>query len=152
LSLWQIASCFFPWIPAETWPLDKIAMLASACARLPDGTGLQLSEELLFPYASDPKHLGAEIGVIAILHTWGQNLLLHPTIHCVIPAGGFSPDHRRWIRPRYAFILPVKVLSRVFRGKFLGFSFPTFGNMPMATSMPRVRIWVTTLFRLCEAV
>jgi hypothetical protein len=73
----------------------------------------------LLEIASDPKHLGAEIGVIAILHTWGQNLLLHPHIHCVIPAGGFSPDHRGWIHPRYAFFLPVKVLSRVFRGKFL---------------------------------
>ena len=56
---------------------------------------------------------------IAILHTWGQNLLLHPHIHCVIPAGGLSLDHRRWVRPRYPFFLPVKVLSRVFRGKFL---------------------------------
>ncbi len=69
--------------------------------------------------AIDPKHLGAEIGMISILHTWGQNLLLHPHIHCAIPAGGLSPDHRRWIRPRYPFFLPVKVLSRVFRGKFL---------------------------------
>src|SRR5215469_5610042 len=77
------------------------------------------STQTLLAIASDPKHLGAEIGVIAILHTWGQNLLLHPHIHCVIPAGGFSPDHRRWIRPRYAFFLPVKVLSRIFRGKFL---------------------------------
>ena len=69
--------------------------------------------------ASDPKHLGAEIGVIAILHTWGQNLLLHPHIHCVIPAGGLSLDQRRWVHPRYPFFLPVRVLSRVFRGKFL---------------------------------
>ena len=77
------------------------------------------SAQTLLKIASDPKHLGAEIGVIAILHTWGQNLLLHPHIHCVIPAGGLSPDHRRWIRPRYSFFLPVRVLSRVFRGKFL---------------------------------
>ena len=63
--------------------------------------------------------LGAEIGVISILHTWGQNLLLHPHIHCAIPAGGLSPDHRQWVRPRRPFFLPVKVLSRVFRGKFL---------------------------------
>jgi hypothetical protein len=77
------------------------------------------SAQTLLEIASDPKHLGAEIGVIGILHTWGQNLLLHPHIHCVVPAGGFSPDHRRWIRPRYPFFLPVKVLSRVFRGKFL---------------------------------
>ena len=77
------------------------------------------SAQTLLAIASDPKHLGAEIGVIGILHTWGQNLLLHPHIHCVVPAGGFSPDHRRWVRPRYPFFLPVKVLSRVFRGKFL---------------------------------
>src|SRR5438132_4655356 len=77
------------------------------------------SAQTLLEIASDPKHLGAEIGVIAILHTWGQNLLLHPHIHCVIPAGGLSLDHRRWVRPRYPFFLPVKVLSRVFRGKFL---------------------------------
>jgi hypothetical protein len=77
------------------------------------------SAQTLLDIASDPKHLGAEIGVIAILHTWGQNLLLHPHIHCVIPAGGLSPDHRRWLRPRYPFFLPVKVLSRVFRGKLL---------------------------------
>ena len=75
--------------------------------------------QTLLGIASDVKHLGAEIGVIAILHTWGQNLLLHPHIHCVIPAGGLSRDHRRWLRPRYPFFLPVKVLSRVFRGKFL---------------------------------
>jgi predicted RNA-binding Zn-ribbon protein involved in translation (DUF1610 family) len=77
------------------------------------------SAQTLLEIAFDPKHLGAEIGVIAILHTWGQNLLLHPHLHCVVPGGGFSPDHRRWIRPRYPFFLPVKVLSRVFRGKFL---------------------------------
>ena len=75
--------------------------------------------QTLLEIASDAKHLGAEIGVIAILHTWGQNLLLHPHIHCVIPAGGLSLDRCRWLRPRYPFFLPVKVLSRVFRGKFL---------------------------------
>jgi predicted Zn-ribbon and HTH transcriptional regulator len=77
------------------------------------------SAQTLLEIASDPKHLGAEIGVVAILHTWGQNLLLHPHLHCVIPAGGLSLDHRRWVRPRYPFFLAVKVLSRVFRGKFL---------------------------------
>jgi len=77
------------------------------------------STQTLLAIASHAKHLGAQIGGIAILHTWGQNLLLHPHIHCVIPAGGLSPDHRRWVRPRYPFFLPVKVLSRVFRGKLL---------------------------------
>ncbi len=83
------------------------------------------SAQTLLEIAADPKHLGAKIGVISILHTWGQNLLLHPHIHCAIPAGGLSLDHCRWIRPRYPFFLPVKILSRVFRGKFLaGFETP----------------------------
>jgi predicted Zn-ribbon and HTH transcriptional regulator len=73
----------------------------------------------LLEVAADPKHLGAEIGILSILHTWGQNLLAHPHIHCVIPAGGIAPDGGHWVRPRYAFFLPVKVLSRVFRGKFI---------------------------------
>lgn len=77
------------------------------------------SAQTLLEVAADPHHLGAEIGVICILHTWGQNLLLHPHIHCAIPAGGLSPDHKRWIHSRDRFFLPVKVLSRVFRGKFL---------------------------------
>ena len=77
------------------------------------------SAQTLLEVAADPQHLGAKIGVISILHTWGQNLLLHPHIHCAIPAGGLSPDHQRWIRCRDRFFLPVKVLSRVFRGKFL---------------------------------
>ena len=67
--------------------------------------------------AADPRPLGAEIGVLSILHTWGQTLVRHPHVHCVVPAGGLSPDHQRWIYPKCAgFFLPVKVLSRVFRG------------------------------------
>lgn len=69
--------------------------------------------------AADPKWLGAEIGILSTLHTWGQNLQTHPHIHCVIPQGGLAPDHKRWIHPRYRFFVPVKVLSKVFRGKFL---------------------------------
>jgi predicted Zn-ribbon and HTH transcriptional regulator len=75
----------------------------------------------LLEIAADPKHLGAKIGILSILHTWGQNLLAHPHVHCVIPAGGISRDHTHWVHPRYpGFFLPVKVLSRVFRGKFIG--------------------------------
>ena len=80
----------------------------------------QTSAATLREVAADPRHLGAEIGVLSILHTWGQTLVRHPHVHCVVPAGGLSPDHQRWIRPKYAgFFLPVKVLSRVFRGKFV---------------------------------
>jgi len=77
------------------------------------------SAETMLQIALDPKHLGAEIGFLSVLHTWGQNLRHHPHAHCVIPAGGLSPDHRRWIHPHYRFFLPHHVLSRVFRGKFV---------------------------------
>ena len=75
--------------------------------------------ETLRTIAADPKHLGAEIGFIAILHTWGQNLLHHPHLHCVVPGGGASPDGERWISCRPGFFLPVRVLSRLFRRLFL---------------------------------
>ena len=77
------------------------------------------SAATLLEVAADPRHLGAEIGFLSVLHTWGQNLQHHPHIHCVIPSGGLSPDHQSWIHPRYPFFLPVKVLGRVFRGKFV---------------------------------
>jgi hypothetical protein len=76
------------------------------------------SAAALLEIAGDAKHLGAEIGFLSVLHTWGQNLQLHPHVHCVIPAGGLSPDLQRWVHPRYLF-LPVKVLGQVFRGKFI---------------------------------
>ena len=75
--------------------------------------------ETLLEVAADPEHLGADLGFLSVLHTWGQNLLHHPHIHCVIPAGGLSPDQTVWVHPRYHFFLPVEVLSRVFRGKFI---------------------------------
>ena len=77
------------------------------------------SAATLLEVAADPKHLGAEIGFLSVLHTWGQTLQPHPHVHCVVPGGGLSPDHRRWIRSRNHFFLPVKVLSKVFRGKFV---------------------------------
>lgn len=75
--------------------------------------------EALTMIAADPKHLGAEIGVTAVLHTWGQNLDHHPHVHCIVPGGGFSPDRSRWVRCRPGFFLPVRVLSRLFRRLFL---------------------------------
>jgi Putative transposase/Transposase zinc-binding domain len=80
----------------------------------------QTSAATLREVAADSQHLGAEIGVLSMLHTGGQTLVRHPHVHCVVPAGGLSSDHHRWIRPRHAsFFLPVKVLSQVFRGKFV---------------------------------
>src|SRR5271169_1215759 len=69
--------------------------------------------------AADPRHLGAEIGLVAVLHTWGQNLHHHPHVHCLVPGGGLSPDGMRWIACRRGFFLPVPVLSRLFRRLFL---------------------------------
>ncbi len=80
---------------------------------------LRSAAETLLRLAADPKHLGAQIGVLALLHTWGQNLQLHPHAHCVVPGGGLSPDGTHWIGSSDKFFLPVRVLSRVFRGKFL---------------------------------
>src|SRR6202163_1124084 len=76
------------------------------------------SAETLPEVARYPKRLGAEIGFFSVLHTWSQKLTAHPHVHCVVPAGGLSADHTRWIKPRYDFFLPVEVLSHVFRGKF----------------------------------
>ena len=75
--------------------------------------------ETLRTIAADPKHLGAEIGFFAVLHTWGQNLLHHPHLHCVVPGGGLSPDGKRWISCRPNFFLHVRVLRRLFRRLFL---------------------------------
>jgi hypothetical protein len=79
----------------------------------------EASAATLLDIAAHPKHLGAQLGFLSILHTWGQTLTPHPHIHCVVPGGGLAPDHSRWIASRSSFLLPVKVLSRVFRGKFL---------------------------------
>src|SRR5215469_14288410 len=79
------------------------------------------TSETLRTIAADPKHLGAEIGFFAVLHSWGQNLMFHPHLHCVVPGGGLSPDGQRWIACRRDFFLPVRVLSCRFRRLLLEF-------------------------------
>jgi Putative transposase/Transposase zinc-binding domain len=79
----------------------------------------QATAETLKTIAADPKHLGAEIGFFAVLHSWGQNLQFHPHLHCVVPGGGLSPDGSRWIACQPNFFLPVEVLSCLFRRLFL---------------------------------
>jgi hypothetical protein len=103
---------------------------------------------------ADPQWLGAEIGFLGILHTWGQNLQAHPHVHCILPAGGLSFDHQRWVHPRYAF-LPAKVLSKVFRGKFTAslknafrrgaLQFP--GTLQAIGTAMAFRAFLRTLFR-----
>ncbi len=77
------------------------------------------SSETLMELGKDPKYLGAEIGHISILHTWGQNLMDHPHVHSIVPAGGLSLDGEKWIYSKKKFFIPIKVISRVYRGKFM---------------------------------
>jgi hypothetical protein len=77
------------------------------------------SAQTLQDVAADPRHLGARLGFLAVLHTWGQNLMHHPHVHCIVASGGLSRDGSRWIAGHKKFLLPVRVLSRVFRGKYL---------------------------------
>ena len=86
------------------------------------------TSETLRTIAADPKHLGAEIGFFAVLHSWGQNLMFHPHLHCVVPGGGLSPDGQRWIACRRDFFLPVRVLSCRFRRLFLEFLEKAFAD------------------------
>jgi Putative transposase/Transposase zinc-binding domain len=83
------------------------------------GLLMRAAAETLLEVAANPIHLGAEVGVLAVLHTWGQNLTLHPHVHCVVTGGGLAPDESRWIAGRDDYFLPVPILRRVFRGKFL---------------------------------
>jgi Putative transposase/Transposase zinc-binding domain len=97
----------------------EIAHLALQNKRLIYNLLFHTSAETLLEIARNPRHLGAEIGFFSVLHTWDQRLQHHPHVHCVVAAGGLAPDHARWISSHRAFFLPVKVLSRVFRGKFV---------------------------------
>jgi hypothetical protein len=98
---------------------EEIARLAFYNQKVAYDILFRATAETLLTIARDPRHLGAEIGFFAILHTWGQNLHFHPHLHCVIPGGGISPDQSRWIACLPGFFLPVRVLSRLFRRLFL---------------------------------
>src|SRR5215471_19224667 len=97
----------------------QLATLALHNKKVIYGLLLRASAETLLEIARNPTHLGAEIGFFSLLHTWNQKLQLHPHVHCLIPAGGLSRDHTRWIRSHPRFFLPLYVLRRVFRGKFI---------------------------------
>jgi hypothetical protein len=98
---------------------DKIAALAYQNKEVVYNILFQATAETLRTIAADPKHLGAEIGFFAVLHTWGSALLHHPHLHCVIPGGGLSSDGTRWVPCKPGFFLPVRVLSLLFRRLFL---------------------------------
>jgi Putative transposase/Transposase zinc-binding domain len=105
-----------------------IGRLALQNAKLIYTILFRAASQTLLEIAADPRHLGASIGFLAVLHTWGQNLHLHPHLHCIVPGGGISPDGSRWIACRKSFFLPVRVLSRLFRKKFLRFLRTAFGK------------------------
>lgn len=98
---------------------DSLAQLALQNARMIYNLLFRAASETLLRISADPKHLGARIGFFAVLHTWGQSLMPHPHLHCVVPAGGLSLDGLRWTSCRPRFFLPVRVLSSLFRGLFL---------------------------------
>jgi len=102
----------------------ELAPLALQNKRVAYGLLFRAASRTLLEVAADPKHLGAQIGCLMVLHTWGQNLTHHPHIHAVVTGGGLSPDGSRWVHGktsvrRQPFFAPVKILSRVFRGKFI---------------------------------
>ena len=113
------------------------------------------SGETLLEVARDPRHLGAEIGFFSVLHTWNQKLRLHPHVHCVVPAGGLSLDHARWVRSRDNYFLPKAVLRKVFRGKFVAALRQAFQNGELRfpeklklLSEPKIfAAWLRPLFR-----
>lgn len=98
---------------------ETVARIAFQNKRLVYDLLFRAAADTLLEVAADPKHLGSQIGFVGVLHTWGQNLLHHPHVHFVVPGGGIAPDQATWKKCRAGFFLPVRVLSRVFRGKFL---------------------------------
>ena len=113
------------------------------------------SADTLLEVARNPKHLGAEIGFFSVLHTWTQQLNLHPHVHCVVPAGGLSLDHTRWVRSRDKYFLPKKVLSELFRGKFVAALKEAFqngqlnfqGNLKLLAEPKTFAAWLRPLHR-----
>jgi hypothetical protein len=120
---------------------EQIAAIAYQNKELIYGMLFRAAAETLSTIAADPKHLGAEIGFFAVLHTWGQNLLHHPHLHCVVPGGGIAPDGSRWISCCARFFLPVRVLSRLFRRLFLTYLQEAFdaGKLRFFSSLEGLR-------------
>src|ERR1700730_344983 len=116
---------------------------------------LRTSAETLLEVARSPQHLGAEIGFFSVLHTWNQKIELHPHVHCVVPAGGLSLDHSHWVPSRSRFFLPISVLRRVFRGKFVDGLKSAFqhgqlrfsGDLALLAQPKTFASWLRPLFR-----
>lgn len=120
---------------------QSIAALTLQNEKLLYGVLMSAAADTLKEVAADPRHLQAQIGVLAVLHTWGQNLHHHPHVHCVVPGGGLSQDGQRWIDCPSGFFLPVRVLSIVFRAKFLKHLKAAYekGELTLAGSLASLR-------------
>ena len=120
---------------------EEIAAIAYQNKEVVYGILFRATAETLRIIAADPKHLGAEIGFFAVLHTWGSNLLHHPHLHCVVPGGGISPDGTRWISCKPHFFLSVRVLSCLFRRLFLKYLQEAFdsGKLQFFTTLEHLR-------------
>jgi Putative transposase/Transposase zinc-binding domain len=133
----------------------QLASLALQNKKVIYGLLLRASAETVLEVARNPRHLGAQIGFFSVLHTWNQKLQLHPHVHCVIPAGGLSSDGTRWIRSHPRFFLPIQVLRRVFRGKFVAGLNSAFqreqlhlsGNLAFLAEPKIFASWLRPLFR-----
>jgi hypothetical protein len=134
---------------------QQLAALAQQNKRVLYDLLLRTSAATLLEIAADPRHLGAKIGLLSVLHTWGQNLKHHPHVHCVVPTGGLAFDQSSWVRSRDGFFLPVKVLSKVFRGKFIAGLRRAFGSGKLSfhgelkglSSQRMFRAFVRSLYR-----
>lgn len=132
----------------------QLASLALQNKKVIYGLLLRASAETLLEVARNRAHLGADIGFFSVLHTWNQKLQLHPHVHCVVPAGGLSRDHA-WIRSHPRFFLPIAVLRRVFRGKFVAGLKSAFergqlhlaGELAPLTHPQAFAAWLRPLFR-----
>src|SRR5437879_6709160 len=120
---------------------EPIAAIAYQNKDVVYGILFRATAETLSTIAADPEHLGAEIGFFAVLHSWGQNLLFHPHLHCVVPVGGIAPSGSRWIPCRPRFFLPVRVLSCLFRRLFLTYLEEAFdaGKLEFFSSLEALR-------------
>jgi molybdopterin converting factor small subunit len=111
-----------PYVHAVFTVPEQLAPIALRNQKVFYAMLFRAASETLLEIAADSRHLGARIGILVVLHTWSQNLQFHPHLHCLIPAGGLAPDSSRWVSTkRHGFFLPVRVLSRMFRGKLLSF-------------------------------
>lgn len=134
---------------------EPLARLALVNKRVVYDLLFRAAAATLLQVAANPKRLGATIGGLMVLHTWGQRLQHHPHIHCVVPAGGLSPDGMRWIHARPAFFLPVNVLRQVFRGKLVAGLRAAFteghlhlpGVLAALATEATFRAWLRSLYR-----